>query len=78
MSTGFSNTNTGDKQADPYTSKQLDSTSLTEKVEDLLHFVESTKYCMLTTQTADSDLLASRAMALAAKVRLSLHSPSYL
>jgi hypothetical protein len=75
MSTGFSNTNTGDKQADPYTSKQLDSTSLTEKVEDLLHFVESTKYCMLTTQTADSDLLASRAMALAAKVRLFSHFP---
>jgi hypothetical protein len=50
---GFSNTDTGSKNADPYTQKNKDEPSLKEKVEDLL---------------ADSDLLASRAMALAAKV----------
>jgi hypothetical protein len=58
---GFSNTDTGSKTADPYTLK--------EKVEDLLTFIDNTKFCLLTTQVADSDLLASRAMALAAKVR---------
>src|SRR4051812_29514316 len=64
----FSNAQTGDKPADPYTQKNLDSTSLKEKVEDLFNFIDKTKFCLLTTQTADSDLLASRAMALAAKV----------
>lgn len=64
----FSNAQTGDKPADPYTQKNLDSTSLKEKVEDLFTFIDKTKFCLLTTQTADSDLLASRAMALAAKV----------
>jgi hypothetical protein len=67
MST-FSNTDTGSKNADPYTQKNLEDPSLKEKVEDLLDFVDKTKFCLLTTQTADSDLLASRAMALAAKV----------
>ncbi|OAL45053.1 hypothetical protein IQ07DRAFT_577299 [Pyrenochaeta sp. DS3sAY3a] len=66
MST-FSNTDTGSKNADPYTQKNLEDPSLKEKVEDLLDFVDKTKFCLLTTQTADSDLLASRAMALAAK-----------
>ncbi|CAO2654410.1 Nn.00g111430.m01.CDS01 [Neocucurbitaria sp. VM-36] len=63
----FSNTDTGSKNADPYTEKNLQEPSLKEKVEDLLAFVDKTKFCLLTTQTADSDLLASRAMALAAK-----------
>ena len=58
----------GDKPADPYTAKNLQEPSLKEKCEDLLNFVDKTKFCLLTTQVADSDLLASRAMALAAKV----------
>lgn len=65
---GFSNADTGSKTADPYTQKNLEEPSLKEKVEDLLSFVDKTKFCLLTTQVADSDLLASRAMALAAKV----------
>lgn len=65
---GFSNADTGSKTADPYTQKNLEEPSLKEKVEDLFSFVDKTKFCLLTTQVADSDLLASRAMALAAKV----------
>ncbi|CAN9392077.1 unnamed protein product [Alternaria alternata] len=64
---GFSNADTGSKTADPYTQKNLEEPSLKEKCEDLLNFVDKTKFCLLTTQVADSDLLASRAMALAAK-----------
>lgn len=67
MST-FSNADTGSKVADPYTQKNLEEPSLKEKAEDLFSFIDKTKFCLLTTQTADSDLLASRAMALAAKV----------
>jgi hypothetical protein len=68
MSSGFSNTDTGSKNADPYTQKNKEEPSLKEKVEDLLNFVDKTKFCLLTTHVADSDLLASRAMAVAAKV----------
>lgn len=68
MSSGYSNTDTGSKTADPYTQKNFEEPSLKEKVEDLLAFVDKTKFCLLTTQVADSDLLASRAMAVAAKV----------
>ena len=64
----FSNADTGDKTADPYTAKNKEEPSLKEKVEDLLAFIEKTKFCLLTTQTANSDLLASRCMALAGKV----------
>lgn len=67
MSSGFSNTDTGSKTADPYTQKNKDETSLKEKVEDLFTFIDNTKFCLLTTHVADTDLLASRAMALAAK-----------
>ncbi|EAT89828.2 hypothetical protein SNOG_03097 [Parastagonospora nodorum SN15] len=67
MSSGFSNTDTGSKNADPYTQKNKEEPSLKEKVEDLLSFVDKTKFCLLTTHVADSDLLASRAMAVAAK-----------
>ncbi|KAH9869224.1 hypothetical protein IAQ61_006429 [Plenodomus lingam] len=63
MSSGFSNTDTGSKNADPYTQKNLQEPPLKEKVEDLFEFVDKTKFCLLTTQVADSDLLASRAMA---------------
>lgn len=64
----FSNTDTGSKPADPYTQKNKDEVPLKEKVEDLFKFIDNTKFCLMTTQAADSDLLASRAMALAAKV----------
>jgi general stress protein 26 len=63
----FSNADTGNKTADPYTATNKEEPSLKEKVEDLLTFIEKTKFCLLTTQTANSDLLASRCMALAGK-----------
>jgi len=69
---GFSNTDTGSKTADPYVAKNKDEPSLKEKVEDLLNFVDKTKFCLLTTHAADSDLLASRCMAVAAKVSLAI------
>ncbi|RAR09096.1 bli-3 protein [Stemphylium lycopersici] len=47
---GFSNADTGSKPADPYTQKNLEEPSLKEKVEDLLTFVDKTKFCLLTTQ----------------------------
>lgn len=71
MST-FSNTSTGNQTADPYTQKNKEEPPLKEKVEELLQFIEKCKFCMMTTQTVDSDLLASRCMALAAKVCTSL------
>ncbi|KAH7410369.1 bli-3 protein [Phaeosphaeria sp. MPI-PUGE-AT-0046c] len=64
---GFSNADTGSKPADPYTQKNQDEPALKEKVEDLLKFIDNTKFCLLTTHVAHNDLLASRAMALAAK-----------
>jgi general stress protein 26 len=78
MSSGFSNADTGSKNADPYTQKNLEDPALKEKAEDLLNFVDKTKFCLLTTQVADSDLLASRAMALAAKVSYTLSSLNLL
>ena len=60
-------TDTGDKTADPYTAKNIQDPSLKEKVEDLVSFVDRAKFCMMTTKTEDG-LLASRCMALAAKV----------
>ena len=63
---GFSNTDTGNKTADPYTAKNIQEPSLKEKVEDLVQFIDKAKFCMLTTKTSDG-LLASRCMAVAAK-----------
>lgn len=65
----FSNTDTGNKAADPYTAKNLQEPSLKEKVEDLQAFVDKSKFCMMTTKTQD-DILASRCMAVAARVSL--------
>ncbi|KAM0718139.1 hypothetical protein Q7P37_006471 [Cladosporium fusiforme] len=62
----FSNTETGNKPADPYTAKNIQDPALKEKVVDLQEFVDKSKFCMLTTKTADG-LLASRAMAVAAR-----------
>lgn len=64
----FSNAETGNKPADPYTAKNIQDPALKEKVEDLQSFVDKSKFCMLTTKTQDG-LLASRAMAVAARVR---------
>jgi len=62
----FSNTDTGDKAADPYTAKNIQDPSLKEKVDDLVAFVDRCKFCMMTTNTSHGEL-ASRCMALAAK-----------
>ncbi|KAI9809221.1 MAG: hypothetical protein M1825_002512 [Sarcosagium campestre] len=63
----FSNADTGDKHADPYTVKNLEETSLKEKVEGLISFVEKSQFAMMTTRQGESGLLVSRAMALAGK-----------
>jgi len=63
----FSNTNTGDKPADPYKEKNLDSASIKEKVEDLSEFISAAKFGMMTTRDASTGYLTSRCMALAAK-----------
>ncbi len=64
----YSNTDTGSKPADPYTAKNQDEPSLSEKVEDLSSFISSCKFGMMTTHTASSNMLVSRCMALADKV----------
>lgn len=66
----YSNADTGDKPADPYKEKNLENPSLKQKVEDLLAFVDKCKFCMMTTRMPEKDLLVSRCMALAAKVRI--------
>jgi hypothetical protein len=74
----YSNADTGSKEADPYTAQNKQEPSLKDKVEDLLSFIDKTKICLLTAQTAASDLLTSRAMALAAKVWHSTNYATYL
>ena len=64
----FSNTDTGDKTADQYKAKNLDDPPLKEKIEDLVNFVTSQKFGMLTTKIESSGLLASRCMSVAATV----------
>ena len=64
----YSNADTGSKPADPYKDKNLQDPDLKTKVEDLVKFVESSKFGMMTTRIASSGLLVSRAMAVAAKV----------
>ncbi len=70
----FSNADTGSKTADPYVAKNLQEPSLKEKVDDLVEFVDRAKFCMMTTRTSDG-MLASRCMAMAAKVRRPPHPP---
>lgn len=70
----FSTTNT--QHADPYKEKNLDTTtSLKEKVEDLVSFIEGLKFGMMVTRQRDSGLLVSRCMAVAARVRFSFLRP---
>jgi hypothetical protein len=69
-STGFSNTDTGSKPADPYKAKNLDRDATTkEKVEDLAAFEKNTKFGMMTTRDGKTGNLVSRCMAIAAQVR---------
>jgi len=75
----FSNADTGSKDADPYTSKNKEEPGVSEKVQDLVAFMDRAKFCMMTTMTNEGQL-ASRCMALAAKegngVDLIVHSNS--
>lgn len=65
----FSNTSVpGDKPADPYKATNLTHPDLKEKVQDLVSFMASCKFGMMTTRIESSGLLTSRCMALAAKV----------
>ena len=65
----FSNTNVpADKPADPYKATNLTNPDLKEKVQDLVSFMESCKFGMMTTRIESTGLLTSRCMALAAKV----------
>lgn len=65
----FSNTKVpDDKPADPYKATNLTDPDLKEKVQDLVSFMESCKFGMMTTRIESSGLLTSRCMALAAKV----------
>ncbi|OAP56410.1 hypothetical protein AYL99_09589 [Fonsecaea erecta] len=53
--------------SDPYKAKNKDEPGLEEKVNALNDFVRSSKFGMMTTRIADSGLLVSRCMALAAQ-----------
>ena len=65
----FSNTDTGNKHADPYKQKNKeDDIPLKQKIEDLVEFMDKCKFGMMTTRIAATVLLVSRCMALAAKV----------
>jgi hypothetical protein len=46
----------------------MENPPLTEKVQDLVKFIEKCKFCMMTTRIASSGLLVSRCMALAGHV----------
>jgi len=63
----FSNTNTGDKPADPYKARNIDDVSLEEKVEGLSEFISACKFGMMVTRDSKTGALVSRCMALAAK-----------
>lgn len=63
-------TSAGTKPVDPYKAKSFEATSLDKKIEDLVNFISDIKYGMLTTKmSSDPDLLTSRCMAIAGKVR---------
>ena len=64
----YSNTDTGDKPADPYKKTNLTNPELETKVGDLVKFIEACKFGMMTTRIGDTGMLVSRCMALAAKV----------
>lgn len=58
---------------DPYKAHNYEDLPLDQKINDLVTFVQGIKYGMLTTKlSSDSDLLASRCMALAGQVCISI------
>ncbi|KAL9014631.1 MAG: hypothetical protein Q9173_000708 [Seirophora scorigena] len=63
----FSNADTGSKPADPYKAENKNDPELKEKVDDLVKFIETCKFGMMTTRIESSGLLVSRCMAVAAK-----------
>lgn len=65
-SSGYSHASTGGKPADPYKEANIDNASLKERVEGLVKFIESHKFCLMTTRQKDTGYLVSRCMALAA------------
>jgi hypothetical protein len=68
MST-FSNTDTGDKPADPYTRANKDTTvSTQDKIHTLDKFVNACKFGMMTTRDQATGKLVSRCMAVTAEV----------
>ena len=57
---------------DPYRQKNVDSeVPLQEKVTDLVKFIETTKFGMMTTRQSDTGCLVSRCMSLAGTVKIS-------
>jgi len=52
---------------DPYKAKNKDEPGVETKINELNSFIQSQKYGMMTTRVADSGLLVSRCMALAAQ-----------
>lgn len=68
MADSISTTN-ANRDVDPYKSHNYEELPLEQKVTDLVNFVSEIKFGMLTTMlSSDSDLLASRCMALAGQV----------
>jgi len=63
----FSNADTGSKDPDPYKAKNLDDTTIQEKIEGLSDFVTACKFGMMTTRDGKTGALLSRCMALTAK-----------
>jgi len=61
--------NTSVQNPDPYHDANIDHStiSLKERVEDLIAFLDSHKYCMMTTRQSDTGCLVSRCMAVAAR-----------
>lgn len=69
MSGSVSNT-AANKDVDPYRAHNFEDVPLEQKITDLANLVSELKFGMLTTKlSSDSDLLASRCMALAAQAR---------
>jgi hypothetical protein len=66
----FSNTDTGNKPADPYKAANKDDPSISEKIEALINFYSERKFGMMTTRDSASGRLVSRCMAYAAKASL--------
>jgi hypothetical protein len=62
------NTNTGNHPVDPYKTQNFEDPPLAQKIEELVEFITQVKFGMLTTKQSEGDYLASRCMALAAKV----------